>query len=49
MSPGWSNDRWEQFGGIGSINGYWEEMERREEEGIESTYMDGGRIKQENE
>ena len=43
MSPGWSNDRLEQFGGIGSMIGHWEEMERREEEGIESSYMDGGK------
>ena len=32
MSPGWLNDRLEQFSGIGSMIGHWEEMERREEE-----------------
>ena len=32
MSPGWLNNRLEQFGGIGSMIGHWEEMERREEE-----------------
>ena len=32
MSPGWVGNRLEQFGGIGSLIGHWEEMERREEE-----------------
>ena len=32
MSPGWLNNRLEQFSGIGSMIGNWEEMERREEE-----------------
>ena len=43
MSPGWLNHRLEQFSGIGSMIGHWEEMERREEEGRENNDIERGR------